>query len=186
MAYDAANAARNAQRANSNSSVNGPWMMSPAAQQAQQRRLNLLPTAYLYDVPQVKSSKCNLCRIAGNDDETADRFVGHDAPLHRHLMCLEHYRLNRRILTDRCSECMENMGEWTPPTKIVRIAADGTATVIQQPGGGESCAARIAARLDAAAVARDDSGGKKRKHTRGRRLRRRHSSKKSKKSKKSK
>ena len=183
MSYAAANAAREAQRANPNSSVNGPWMMSQAAQQAQRRQLNLLPTVYLYNDPQVKSSKCNLCRIAGNDDETADRFVGHDAPVHRHLMCLEHYRLNRRILTDRCSECMENMGEWTPPTKMVRIAADGTETVVQQPGGGESCASRIAARLAAAADARNDSGGKKRKRTRGRRLRRRHSFKKSKKSK---
>ena len=173
MPYAAANAARAAQRVNPRSSINGPWMISPAAQQAQQRRLNLLPTAYLYDVPQVKSSKCNLCQIDGNN-ETANTFVGHDAPVHRHLMCRAHYRLNKRLSFDRCPECRVNMGEWHPPTKAVRIAADGTETVVQQPGA------------DAAAVARDDSGGKKRKHTRGRRLRRRHSSKKSKKSKKSK
>jgi hypothetical protein len=173
MSYAAANAAREAQRVNPRSSINGPLMMSPAAQQAQQRRLNLLPTAYLYDVPQVKSSKCNLCLIAGND-ETANTFVGHDAPVHRHLMCRDHYQLNKGV-SDRCPECRVNMGEWHPPTKIVRIAADGTETVVQQPGAAA-----------AAAVARDDSGGKKRKHTRGRRLRRRHSSKKSKKSKKSK
>ena len=169
--YTRANAAREEQRADMRSSVNGPWMMSASAQQAQQRRLNLLPTAYVYIVPQVKSSKCNLCRLTGNN-EMANTFVGHDAPVHRHLMCMDHYRSNKR-LSDRCPECRVNMGEWLRPVKIVRIAADGTETVVQQPGGGAVAAA--------APVVRDDSGGKKRKHTRGHRLRRRHSSKKSKK-----
>jgi hypothetical protein len=174
MSYAAANAAREAQRANPNSSVNGPWMMSQAAQQAQRRQLNLLPTAYLYDVPQVKSSKCNLC-LQEDNHGMADTFVGHDAPVHRHLMCLEHYQRNKRLASDRCPECRVNMGEWQRPVKVVRIAADGTETVIQQPGGGAVAAS--------AAAAHNDSGGKKRKRTRGRRLRRRHSFKKSKKSK---
>lgn len=172
--YTRENAAREALRADPNSSLNGPVMMSTSAQQAQQRR-HLLPTAYIYIVPQVKSSKCNLCRLAGNHDMD-NRFVGHDAPvhrhLHRHLMCMEHYRLNKRLSADRCPECRVHMGEWQIPVKAVRIAADGTEDVMQQPGG----AAAVAAPYD---NVRDDSGGKKRKHTRGRRLRRRSSSKKS-------
>lgn len=172
--YTRENAAREALRADPNSSLNGPVMRSTSAPQPRQGR-NLLPTAYIYIVPQVKSSRCNLCRLAGNHD-MANGFYGHDVPVHRHLMCIPHYRLNKRLSDDRCPECRVDMGEWQVPIKAVRIAADGTETIMQQPGGA---AVAAAAPYD---DVRDDSGGKKRKHTRGRRyncMRRRSSSKKS-------
>lgn len=149
-----------------------PLIMSEAAQRerARQQARVLVPTAYTYVVPQVKSTLCNLCEMT--DDHTmSGLFVGHDHPnnAHRHFMCSEHYIANRDA-GGTCPSCREPMGEWPRNhRKVVNTLANGTEVVTHQ----------------GIAPAAAHAGGKKRNRTgrhykRARATRRRQSSKKQK------
>lgn len=127
-------------RQNPNRNINGLWHVSAAEQRRRESR-KLKPTMYMYDVAQPGLSLCNLCEITDNND-LKTRFIGHDENQaeHRHLLCLEHYRDNKRHTESKtCPICRTRMEIWVQP-KIVRIANDGTETVITagQRGGKRS------------------------------------------------
>ena len=136
LSMDVINAIAAELRQNPNRNRNG-WHVSEAEQRRRESR-KLKPTMYMYDVAQPGLSLCNLCEITDNND-LKTRFIGHDEiqAEHRHLLCLEHYRDNKRHTESKtCPICRTRMEIWVQP-KIVRIANDGTETVITagQRGG---------------------------------------------------
>ena len=137
-----ANAAREAERMDPNARATG-WHRRATQPK---RVYTKIPTVYEYEVPQVKSQKCTLCRIDENDD-VATNFLGHNEANDdlRHLLCLDHYSTWRRGNSTRgaefvsCPTCRRDLGEWDQRNpKVVRIAADGTETVVSpgMVGGG--------------------------------------------------
>jgi hypothetical protein len=154
------NAAREVQRRDPNSDINGPEHVSADEQfrRTSRRARRLKPTIYQYVVPQDSSTLCNLCNM---DDEHGMQtlFAGHDDNQagHRHLLCSAHYRDNRIHNQGLCPTCRGIINIWRIP-KWVQIAANGIETVIRvgQDGGK-----------------RNHTHGRKRRHNRKRVTRRR-------------
>lgn len=135
---DEVNAALEEIRQNPNSDINGPVHVSARELRRRQtvRAMRLSPTIYTYDVPQDSSTLCSLCQI---EDEHGQQslFAGHDdnQANHRHLLCGNHYVRNLGM-GGTCPTCRQIINIWRR-AKVVRIAADGTETVITpgQQGG---------------------------------------------------
>ena len=139
-----ANAAREAERMDPNARATG-WNRRATPSNTDYKKF---PTGYQYDVPQVKSQKCTLCMMDQNDD-LATNFLGHNEPNDnlRHLLCFEHYitwrNSNKISPIVPCPTCRRDLGEWDINNqRVVRIAADGTETVMSPGLAGGAGAGR--------------------------------------------